>query len=226
MTPDCCTLTSRQVLATGRKITCTCGAELRPAKQPARRPPPKPKPHAVVAELLAYATAKAFVDSAAYGTGGVLRGAIEGLGGTLVVGRGCTGTVNTRSPTDRAPPKPPSADTRAKLEALAPELRRIADLVMQDGQGYQVTEDTRAKAGETITEHLHPVVWRDGRRELRGPLELRIGWKLATVEVRTRWVACVIGGDKRMAEAGATAQGTRALASLAEAWNGHPMTAA
>jgi hypothetical protein len=173
----------------------------------------------LVSELLAYAEALAWIDSAAYGSGGILRGALIGTvnpDAPVWVGNGCSASVPLGDRREAPHVRPPSAETARKLRGLSDSARAVAVAVMRDGQGYKQLTETRRRGGETVTELVYPVVWHDGRRELRGGLEVRLGWRLAPEEVRTRWQACVLAGDKRMAEAGARAGGAKALEALAK----------
>lgn len=219
-----CCIQSSLALAVGQSAECVCGALLervRPAKRPQAKPPCAVG--SVVAELLAYAEALAWVDSAAYGTGGVLRGALLGTvnpEAPVWVGNGCSASVPLGDRREAPYARPPSAETARRLRGLSDSARAVAVAVMRDGQGYKQLAETRRRGGETVTELVYPVVWAHGRFELRGSLDVRLGWRLAPEEVRTRWQACVLAGDKRMAEAGARARGAKALKALAKEWGG------
>lgn len=219
-----CCIQSSLALAVGQSAECVCGALLervRPAKRPQGSNRPGTIVASVVTELLAYAEALAWVDSAAYGSGGVLRGAILGTvcpDAPVWVGSGCSSTVPLGDRREPRHPHPPSAETAARLERLPEGVRAVAVAVMRDGQGYGVLAETFRRGTETVTEYVHPVVWSHGRRELRGDLELRLGWRLAEAETRARWVACVLAGDRRPAEAGARVLGAKALKALVEVW--------
>lgn len=216
-TADACCLSV--TVAPGATVLCPgCGSELR---RPRQRPSAPPSARAVVAELLAYAEALAWVDSAAYGAGGVLRGALLGTvcpDAPVWVGSGCSSTVPLGDRREPRHPHPPSAETALRLARLPEGARAVAVAVMRDGQGYGVLSETYRRGTETVTEYVYPVVWSHGRRELRGDLELRLGWRLAEAETRARWVACVVSGDRRPAEAGARVLGAKALKALVEVW--------
>ena len=218
-----CCLEASLALAVGRSAQCACGAVLERVR-PAKRLQAKPaSTTAVVSELLAYATALAWVDSAAYGSGGILRGALIGAvnpDAPVWVGNGCSASVPLGDRREAPHVRPPSAETARRLRGLSDHARAVAGAVMRDGQGHRQLTETRRRGGEDVTELVYPVVWSHGRFELRGGLEVRLGWKLAPDEVRTRWQACVVGGDKRMAEAGARSRGAKALETLAKEWGG------
>lgn len=217
-----CCLEASLALAVGQSAQCSCGALLervRPAKRLQAKPPCAGG--SVVAELLAYAEALAFVDSAAYGSGGVLRGALLGTvnpDAPVWVGNGCSASVPLGDRREAPHVRPPPAETARRLRGLSDHARVVAVAVMRDGQGHKQLTETRRRGGETVTELVYPVVWSHGRFELRGGLEVRLGWKLADEKTRTRWQACVASGDKRMAEAGARAGGVKALEVLVKEW--------
>lgn len=158
--------------------------------------------HRLVRELLTYACSEASAQSRAYGV-------LSGTGRALETLRLGIVVHGASAPELVALPSAGDAETRHRLNALPLEYKRTAWAVQLDGQGY---------------EHpLPPLVLCEAagkQRQLvvRWPLEARVGWLLASRQVRDAALARVAAGDSKLAEAACTHRGQLALKALVDRW--------
>lgn len=163
---------------------------------------------AVVTELLAWDFARNHCGgrasrSSIAGVLEVIRSGIVGDGnrGTKGTWRGGAAEVQTRT-------VPVSTATAQRYAALSPELRAIADAVIEDGGGCS----------------LRPLALIEAQNEKgRGlaielGLEARVGWRLADERQREKWLKKILRKDKAPAIEGMEQGGRDALEMLANAW--------
>ena len=180
-----------------------------PTQSPARRPAapvPPPSLRAVVAELLAWDFARS---GASYAQRSSIAGVIEVLR-SGIVGDGCSSTKGTwragASPPERVVRASPL--TSARYAALSPELRLVADAIVDDGGGVSLRSLTIVEA-----------VSEDGRGlAVELGLEARVGWRLADEKQREKWRGKIVRRDRAPAVAGMEQAGREALERLLAAW--------
>lgn len=188
---------------------CRCIYTAEPTQSPARRPsapPPPPSLRSVVAELLTWDHAR---NGAAYAQRSSMAGVVEVLR-SGIVGDGCSSTKGTWRPGTSPPERVVRASplTSARYAALSPELRAVADAIVDDGGGMSLRSLTIIEAAS------------EGHRGLAIELgiEARIGWRLADEKQREKWRGKVIRRDRAPALAGMEQCGRDALARLVAAW--------
>ena len=188
---------------------CRCVYTAEPTQSPARRPAapaPPPSLRAVVAELLAWDFAR---NGASYAQRSSIAGVIEVLR-SGIVGDGCSSTKGTWRPGASPPERVVRASplTSARYAALSPELRAVADAIVDDGGGMSLRSLTIIEAASEDHRGL----------AIELGIEARIGWRLADEKQREKWRGKVIRRDRAPAIAGMEQAGREALERLLAAW--------
>lgn len=188
-----------------------CGAiwSPEPTQSPARRPAapaPPPSLRAVVAELLAWDFARS---GASYTQRSSIAGVIEVLR-SGIVGDGCSSTKGTWRPSASPPERVVRASpiTSARYAALSPELRLVADAIVDDGGGLSLRAVAIIEAASEDHRGL----------AIELGLEARIGWRLADEKQREKWRGKIVRRDRAPAVAGMEQAGREALERLLAAW--------
>lgn len=188
-----------------------CGAiwSPEPTQSPARRPAapaPPPSLRAVVAELLAWDFARS---GASYTQRSSIAGVIEVLR-SGIVGDGCSSTKGTWRPGASPPERVVRASplTSARYAALSPELRAVADAIVDDGGGVSLRAVAIIEAASEDHRGL----------AIELGIEARIGWRLADEKQREKWRGKIVRRDRAPAVAGMEQAGREALERLLAAW--------